>query len=136
MKCDRAQELISARIDREIIFEGEVLDDHLQNCADCRNELEGMRRLETILWRAYEPERQAADVFVDKVKASLQARGRNVNHCTVLLVDDKLEILLPYRGLLRQVSRSTIRAAATFIPAWASTTWRCRITTRRSSWPK
>jgi diguanylate cyclase (GGDEF)-like protein len=100
MKCDRAQELISARIDREIIFEGEVLDDHLQNCADCRNELEGMRRLETILWRAYEPERQAADVLVDKVKAALQARGRNVNRCTVLLVDDKLEILLPYRGLL------------------------------------
>jgi diguanylate cyclase (GGDEF)-like protein len=100
MKCDRAQELISARIDREIIFDGEALDDHLQHCADCRDELEGMRRLEQVLWRAYAPERDAADVLVDKVKAALQAHGRNVNRCTVLLVDDTLDILLPLRGLL------------------------------------
>ena len=100
MKCDRAQELISARIDREIIFEGEELDGHLEHCAACRDELEGMRRLETILWRAYAPEREAAEVLVDKVKASLQARGRNVNRCTVLLVDDEPDILVPLRGLL------------------------------------
>jgi diguanylate cyclase (GGDEF)-like protein len=100
MKCDRALELISARIDREIIFEKEELDGHLEGCAECRDELEGMRRLETILWRAYEPEREAAEVLEDKVKASLQARGRHVNRCTVLLVDDTLDILLPFRGLL------------------------------------
>jgi diguanylate cyclase (GGDEF)-like protein len=100
MQCDRAQELISARIDREIIFEGEELDEHLQHCPDCRDDLDGMRRLETILWRAYAPEREAGEVLADKVKASLQARGRNVNRCTVLLVDDELDVLLPFRGLL------------------------------------
>jgi diguanylate cyclase (GGDEF)-like protein len=100
MKCDRAQELISARIDQEIIFEQEALDDHLHNCAECRDELEGMRRLEKILWRAYGPERDAAEVLVAKVKASLQARGRNVNRCTVLLVDDDPEILVLFPGLL------------------------------------
>jgi diguanylate cyclase (GGDEF)-like protein len=100
MNCDRAQVLISARIDREIIFEDEVLDDHLQTCAACRAELEGLRRLEDLMWRAYAPEREAAEVLVDKVKASLQARGRHVNRCTVLLVDDELDILMPYRGLL------------------------------------
>jgi diguanylate cyclase (GGDEF)-like protein len=46
------------------------------------------------------PEREAAEVLVDKVKASLQARGRNVNRCRVLLVDDEPQILMSYRGLL------------------------------------
>lgn len=100
MHCERAQELISARIDREIIFEGEELDDHLLRCAACREELEGMRRLETILWQAYRPERDAAEVLVDRVKASLHARGRNVNRCTVLLVDDELQVLVPARAFL------------------------------------
>lgn len=100
MKCERAHELISARIDREIVFEAEALDDHLQSCADCRDELARMRRLESILWRAYTPEREAAEVLLDKVKAALQARGRNVSRCTVLLVDDKPEVLMTTRALL------------------------------------
>jgi diguanylate cyclase (GGDEF)-like protein len=100
MKCERAQELISARIDREIIFEDEALDKHLESCPACSEELEGMRRLETILWRAFTPEREASEVLVDKVNAALQARGRNVNRCTILLVDDEMGILLPWRGLL------------------------------------
>src|ERR1700733_14672809 len=100
MQCDRAQELISARIDREIIFEDEVLDDHLQTCAGCRDDLEGMRRLDSILFRAYESERDSAEILVDKVKAALQARGRHVKRCTVLLVDDYAEILLLFRGQL------------------------------------
>jgi diguanylate cyclase (GGDEF)-like protein len=93
MQCERALELISARIDREIIFEDDVLDGHLETCAACRSELEGVRRLDDILFRAYEPEREAADVLVGKVKTALQARGRHVNRCTVLLVDDYAEIL-------------------------------------------
>lgn len=100
MQCDRAQELISARIDRESIFEEGVLDDHLQTCGACRDELEGMRRLDDILFRAYEPDRDSADILVDKVKAALQARGRHVNRCTVLLVDDEPGILMSQRGLL------------------------------------
>src|SRR5262249_17378729 len=78
----------------------EALDEHLQHCPDCREELEGMRRLDTLLWRAHTPEREAAEVLVDKVKASLQAHGRSVNRCTVLLVDDDLHVLMPVRGLL------------------------------------
>ena len=100
MQCDRAQELISARIDREIIFEDGALDDHLETCAACRAELDGMRRLDEILWRAYVPERDAAEVLVDKVKAALQATGRPVNRCTVLLVDDEPGILMSQRNLL------------------------------------
>ncbi len=100
MHCERAHELISARIDREIIFDDQALDDHLRGCADCRDELEGMRRLEAVLWRAYAPEREAADVLVDKVKAALQARGRHVSRCTVLLVDDEPAILMLFRGQL------------------------------------
>ncbi len=100
MKCERAQELISARIDREIIFEDTALDEHLDSCADCRDELDGMRRLESILWQAYVPEREDAEVLADKVLASLQARGRHVNRCTVLLVDDNMQILMSWRGVL------------------------------------
>src|SRR5262245_40690449 len=100
MKCDRAQELISARIDREIVFDDDVLDGHLQQCAECRDELAGLRRLDPALWRAYAPEREHAEVLADRVKASLQARGRNVQRCTVLLVDDEPFILMPWRGLL------------------------------------
>src|SRR5947209_5095139 len=100
MHCERAHELISARIDREIIFDDPALDDHLHTCADCRDELEGTRRLEAILWRSYAPEREAAEVLVDKVKAALQARGRHVNRCTVLLVDDEPAILMLFRGQL------------------------------------
>jgi diguanylate cyclase (GGDEF)-like protein len=59
-----------------------------------------MRRLDAILWRAYGPERDAAEALVDKVKASLQAHGRNVNRCTVLLVDDEPAILMLFRGQL------------------------------------
>jgi diguanylate cyclase len=100
MKCDRVQELISARIDQEIIFEGEELDGHLEDCIDCRHELEGMHRLDSILLAAYAPEREAAEVLADKVKASLQARGRHVKRCTVLVVDDCKETLMATRGLL------------------------------------
>lgn len=100
MQCERAQELISARIDREIIFDDAALDDHLETCSDCRNELEGMRRLEPILWRAFEPEREAAETLTDKIRATLQERGRHVRRCTVLLVDDEPDILLLFRGLL------------------------------------
>jgi diguanylate cyclase (GGDEF)-like protein len=100
MQCDRAHELISARIDREIIFDDAVLDDHLQTCVTCRDELDGLRRLEPMLWRAYAPEREAADVLVDKVKATLQARGRQIRRCTVLLVDDYTEILHLFAGQL------------------------------------
>jgi diguanylate cyclase (GGDEF)-like protein len=100
MQCNRAQELISARIDREIIFDDEALDDHLQNCANCRDELDGLHRLDPILWRAYAPEREDAEVLVDKVKATLQSRGRQVRRCTVLLVDDEVGILMLFRGLL------------------------------------
>jgi diguanylate cyclase (GGDEF)-like protein len=91
---------MSARIDREILFEEQALDDHLEHCADCREELDGMRRLEELLWRTYEPERDAAELLVDKVKASLKARGRNVSRCVVLLVDDHSDVLLSTRGLL------------------------------------
>ncbi len=59
-----------------------------------------MRRLDALLWRAYEPEREAADVLVDKVKAKLQKIGRNVNRCTVLLVDDENDILMMTRSVL------------------------------------
>jgi diguanylate cyclase (GGDEF)-like protein len=100
MKCEQAQELISARIDREILFDDEALENHLRQCADCRDELDEMRRLDAGLWRAYTPEREAGEALVDQVKAALQARGRNLSRCTVLLVDDELGILLPFRGLL------------------------------------
>jgi diguanylate cyclase len=115
MQCERAQELISARIDREIVFEDQVLDDHLQGCAACRDELERMRRLEPILWRAYAPEREAADVLADKVKAALQARGRHVSRCTVLLVDDDPYIrkfLMLYRDRLADEFDVLIAASA------------------------
>jgi diguanylate cyclase (GGDEF)-like protein len=100
MKCERALELISARIDREIIFENEALDEHLEGCADCREELDAMRRLESILWQAHAPEREEAEVLADKVLASLQKRGRHVNRCTVLLVDDHKDVLITWRGFL------------------------------------
>ncbi len=100
MQCERAQELMSARIDREIIFDDDALDDHLQGCSDCRDEFEGLRRLEPLLWRAFEPEREAAEVLADKIRAALQNRGRNVRRCTVLLVDDEPELLMLFRGLL------------------------------------
>jgi diguanylate cyclase (GGDEF)-like protein len=100
MKCERAHELISARIDREVIFENAELDEHLESCLACRDELEGMRRLDTLLWRAFAPEREDAEMLVDKVKASLQAHGRSINHCALLLVDDMPEVLMPFRGLL------------------------------------
>jgi diguanylate cyclase len=112
MKCDRAHELISARIDREIVFESDALDDHLQTCADCRDELARMRRMEAILWRAYTPEREAADALVDKVKAALQARGRNVSRCTVLLVDDEPGVLMSTRALLMDEFDVEIAAGA------------------------
>jgi diguanylate cyclase (GGDEF)-like protein len=102
MNCDRVQELISARIDKEIIFEGKDLDDHLENCIDCRHEMEGMRRLDTILFAGYAPEREAAEILVDKIKASLQAHGRHVKRCTVLLVDDEKGVLMSTRGLLAE----------------------------------
>jgi diguanylate cyclase (GGDEF)-like protein len=119
MQCERTRELISARIDREIIFEDRVLDDHLLDCPDCRGELQGTRRLDAILWRAYTPERDAADVLVDKVKASLQAHGRNVSRCSVLLVDDEPSILLLFRGALAEdfdvlIARDGREAQATF----------------------
>jgi diguanylate cyclase (GGDEF)-like protein len=119
MNCERALELISARVDRELVFENEALDEHLQDCAACRNDLDGMRRLGDLLVRAYAPEREAAEVLVDKVKASLQARGRNVNRCTVLLVDDELDVLLLFRGLLADefdvlIASSALDAQALF----------------------
>jgi diguanylate cyclase (GGDEF)-like protein len=119
MNCERALELISARIDRELLFDNEALDEHLQDCAACRNDLDGMRRLGDLLVRAYAPEREAAEVLVDKVKAALQARGRNVNRCTVLLVDDELDVLLPFRGLLADefdvlIASSALDAQALF----------------------
>ncbi len=100
MNCERAQELISARIDREIIFEDADLDEHLASCADCRDELDGMRRLEPIFWQAYAPEREDAEVLADKVLVSLQKRGRHVNRCTVLLVDDSVQAIMAWRGIL------------------------------------
>jgi diguanylate cyclase (GGDEF)-like protein len=99
MKCDRAQELISTRIDEEVIFEKEALDNHLEQCPDCRDEFEGMRRLDADLWQAYQPERAAAAVLVDKVKAELQNR-RGLLKPTVLLVDDDLTVIMPLRVLL------------------------------------
>lgn len=100
MQCERAQELMSARIDREIIFDDRALDDHLQGCGTCRDELEGLRRLEPLLWRAFEPEREAAEALADKIRTALQDRGRHVRRCTVLLVDDEPDILMLFRGLL------------------------------------
>ncbi len=93
MRCERAQELICARIDREMIFEEQELEDHLATCAECCRELEGMRRLDDMLFTAYAPERADAEVLVDRVKAALQERGRHVNRCTLLLVDDDAYIL-------------------------------------------
>jgi diguanylate cyclase (GGDEF)-like protein len=88
VQCERAQELISARIDREIIFDDAALEEHLAACVACRQELEGMRRVDGLLHAAYEPERDAAALLGDTVKAALQARGRHVQRCTVLVVDD------------------------------------------------
>ncbi len=112
MKCEQAQELISARIDRELVFEGKELDDHLEGCSDCRQELEGMLRLDSILFAAYAPEREAADVLVDKVKAALQARGRHVKRCTVLLVDDYEEVLQSTRLLLLTADEFDVEIAS------------------------
>ncbi len=102
MNCDRALELISARIDSEILFEDKVLGEHLEGCAGCRHELDGLRRLDEFLMRAYEPEREAAEVLVDRVKASLQAHGRPVRRCTVLAVDDQPATLLFLRTFLSE----------------------------------
>lgn len=100
MRCDRAQELISARINHENLFEDEALNEHLTDCPDCCAEQDGLIRLEDFLWRAYAPERDAAQVLVEKVKAALKARGRSVRRCTVLLVDDEALMLSLLRNLL------------------------------------
>src|SRR5262249_12526823 len=100
LKCERARELISARIDREVIFEEQVLEDHLQTCAECRAELDGTRRLDDLLWQSFARERESAEVLVDRGVASLHERGRPVHKATVLLVDDQMQILMPWRGLL------------------------------------
>jgi diguanylate cyclase (GGDEF)-like protein len=100
MHCDRASELISARIDHELIFENEALTDHLRDCAACRDELDGMRRLDEYLRLGFAPERDAAETLVDKVKARLQARGRPVRRCSVLVVDDQPDLLLMLRAFL------------------------------------
>jgi diguanylate cyclase (GGDEF)-like protein len=103
MKCDRVLELISARIDRENIFDNDALDDHLRACPACCDEQEGMRRLDEFLWRAFAPERDEAEALVSKVKATLHARGRSVRRCTVLVVDDESVILnLVQRILIKE----------------------------------
>jgi diguanylate cyclase (GGDEF)-like protein len=102
MNCDRALELISARIDSEILFEDQALNAHLEGCAGCRLEMDGLRRLDEFLVRSYAPEREAAEVLVDKVKATLQAHGRPVRRCTVLVVDDHPETLLFLRAFLSE----------------------------------
>jgi diguanylate cyclase len=100
MRCEHAQELISARIHLERVVEEQALDDHLRSCAVCRDEQSGMSDLDSMLFRAYEPERDAVESLVDKVRAALQARGRPLNRCTVLLVDDEPSILLLFAGQL------------------------------------
>jgi diguanylate cyclase (GGDEF)-like protein len=97
---------------RTFLFEGEELKAHLESCIDCRHEEEGMRRLDALLLAAYKPEREAAEVLVDKVKASLQARGRHVKRCTVLVVDDNADTLNVTRRLLQQADEFDVEIAS------------------------
>jgi anti-sigma factor RsiW len=75
MNCDRALELISARVDYELLFDDEALNEHLAACAACRQALATVRRLDESLSQVFAPERAAAGPLGERIKASLADRA-------------------------------------------------------------
>jgi diguanylate cyclase len=95
MRCERALELISARIDREIaLVDDEALRLHLEDCRRCRKRLEILRRQDKALARAFAPEREAAAILADRIVAHLYTHDPTIRpRCTILVVDDKIRDL-------------------------------------------
>ncbi len=75
MNCDRVLQLISARVDCELLFEDEALNRHLATCTACREELEVVRRLDESLSHAFAPERAAAGPLEERIKAFVSERS-------------------------------------------------------------
>src|SRR5262245_15670638 len=72
MDCQQAQNLLCARLDREITpEERDALDVHLQTCPLCRGTADALPVLDADLPRAFAPRRAAADAVALQVIARL-----------------------------------------------------------------
>src|SRR5262245_56612300 len=73
MDCDQAQNLLSARLDREITpADLEALTEHMQTCPICRGTAEVLTGLEAELRRGFAGRRAAASSLAERVVARLQ----------------------------------------------------------------
>jgi hypothetical protein len=72
MNCNQCRGLLSAWIDRQIPPQGRAeLEEHLQECAECRAAAESMQELHADLLRAFESPRVAAARAAEKAVAAL-----------------------------------------------------------------
>lgn len=72
MDCQLAQNLLCARLDREITpDESDALDVHLRTCPFCRGTAEALPGLDADLRRAFAPRRLAADAVAQRVIARM-----------------------------------------------------------------
>ncbi|MCI0462821.1 MAG: diguanylate cyclase [Gemmataceae bacterium] len=93
MKCSRAKELISARLDEEItLVDDAALQLHLNECSRCRKRLEALRRREQTFAHLYDSQREAAAALVDRILTHLSTKDPAIQpRCTVLVVDDRID---------------------------------------------
>jgi diguanylate cyclase len=97
MDCQRAADLISARIDRELNdADCALLDAHLKECPACRAREEAFRRQDQALQGAFAPSRLAERV-AQKVPAMVKQVRRKP---ALLLVDDEPFVISPLVQLL------------------------------------
>ncbi len=74
MECDKAKELLSAYLDGEVTEkERHLLEEHLDSCKSCRQELEELRRIVGLV--ASLPKEAAPEGFAQRTVARLPAPG-------------------------------------------------------------
>ncbi len=74
MECDKAKELLSAYLDGEVTEkERHLVEEHLDSCKSCRQELEELRRIVGLV--ASLPKEAAPEGFAQRTVASLPAPG-------------------------------------------------------------
>lgn len=130
MRCERAGELMSLRLDDELPpAEGALLDAHLEGCAACHRTWEAMQRLSTLFARA--PSVSPPEDFTNRVMSRLaerHARAAPVWGALVLLLGAgtlTLLVALPLLGaagvLVEMVGQpNLVRHSMEFLPGFFS----------------
>ncbi|MDB5295872.1 MAG: hypothetical protein JWO31_1855, partial [Phycisphaerales bacterium] len=75
MNCDRAANLLSARLDGEAVTSGDAtaLDAHLTGCAACQAAAVEVEIQDAALRRAFTPRRAVAAAVAERVSAAVAA---------------------------------------------------------------